>query len=61
MLQKMQQLLRCESGQSTVEILIGVIGIAAIAVAVIQALNVPLGDMHDKVVNGIISVTGSGM
>ena len=57
----MLKFLRSQRGQTTVEILVGVIGIAAIAVAVIQALNVPLGDMHDKVVNGIVSVTGSGM
>ena len=57
----MLKFLRSQRGQTTVEILVGVIGIAAIAVAVIQALNVPLGDMHDKVVNGITSVTGSGM
>jgi hypothetical protein len=57
----MLKFLRSQRGQTTVEILVGVIGIAAIALAVSQALNVPLGDMHDKVVNGIVSVTGSGM
>jgi len=57
----MLKFLRSQRGQTTVEILVGVIGIAAIALAVSQALNVPLGDMHDKVVNGITSVTGSGM
>ena len=57
----MLKFLRSQRGQTTVEILVGIIGIAAIALAVSQALNVPLGDMHDKVVNGITSVTGSGM
>jgi len=57
----MLKFLRSQRGQTTVEILVGIIGIAAIALAVSQALNAPLGDMHDKVIKGITSITGSGM
>lgn len=55
------KILKSLRGQSTVEILIGIVGIATIAVAVSQALNAPVGDMHNAVVRGITSVTGSGM
>jgi hypothetical protein len=54
-------ILRSQQGQSTVEILMGMVGVAIIAVAVSQALKAPVGNMHDRVIDGITSVTGSGM
>lgn len=57
----MLKILRSQRGQTTVEILVGIIGVAVIAVAVVKALTPTAGKLHDKTVNGITNITGSGM
>ncbi len=57
----MLKILRSQRGQATVEILVGIIGVAVIAVAVVKALTPTAGKLHDKTVEGITNITGSGM
>lgn len=57
----MLKILRSQRGQTTVEILVGIIGVAVIAVAVVKALTPTAGQLHDKTVDGITNITGSGM
>lgn len=53
--------LKSQKGQTIVEILVGIIGIAIIALAVTQALTPSVGNLHETTVKGITSITGSGM
>lgn len=57
----MFKILRSQRGQTTVEILVGIIGVAVIAVAVVKALTPTAGNLHEKTVKGITDITGSGM
>lgn len=57
----MRKILKSQRGQTIVEILVGIIGIAIIAVAVTQALTPSVGNLHETTVKGITSITGSGM
>lgn len=54
-------ILRSQKGQSSVELLVGMVGVAIIAVAVSHAMRTPVENIHDKVIDGITNVTGSGM
>lgn len=57
----MFKILRSQRGQTTVEILVGIVGVAVIAAAVVKALTPSAGQLHDKTVEGITNITGSGM
>ena len=57
----MLKILRSQRGQTTVEILVGIVGVAVIAAAVVKALTLSAGQLHDKTVDGITNITGSGM
>lgn len=60
-MENLLKILRSQRGQTTVEMLVGIIGVASIAVAVTQALTPSIGDWHDKTVENITDITGSGM
>lgn len=57
----MLKILRSQRGQTTVEILVCIIGVAAIAFAVVTQLTPTAGKLHDKTIDGITNITGSGM
>ena len=50
-----------QKGQSVIELLIAIAGVVVIAVAITQALTPPVEALHTHTVDGITSITGSGL
>ena len=50
-----------QKGQTVIEALIAIAGVVIIAVAILTALTPPVETVHTDAVNGITSITGSGL
>ncbi|WP_157049101.1 hypothetical protein [Syntrophomonas palmitatica] len=55
------RLLRSKRGQAAMEILVCILGVVIIAFLISQQMRTPIGNLHDKAIDGIVKITGSGM